>query len=292
MKPLRTLLLAGLVAAVAATIAPLTTSVAEAAVPGLQTVSFQSPVGTAQQRTVTVGCPAGTSLLSPSGQINAGVSGRYVLTAVVPVDDTTARVSAALRAGAAPAPWSLTARATCAPALPGLVTVSAVSATDSDPVKYAQAACPGRKQAVGVGAVVHAPAGQVGISEMAPTGTAGSIAAATEADQVAAPGTWNVVTFLRCADWQYGLTAVSATGARSTGTSHQQTVSCPAQTVAVTGGALISLQDTAANPHGMFVDETVPLGSTFSAVGASGASHGPWNVITTAVCARPRPLTL
>jgi hypothetical protein len=284
MKPLRSLLVAGLAATAALVAMPLTASPAAAAVPGLQTVEQETVVDQAASKLAKATCPAGTVLLSGTAQIN-GPSAAYLLQQVVPLGDNAVQVVASRRLGGSTGAWSLAARATCSRPLPGLVTVQSRSEVDSAGTKFAQAPCPAGKQALGAGALISgAPTGTVGIAETAPLGEA-SIAAAAEVRENSTTSRWSVTTFTRCADPLPGLKTVFTAAPRQSGRNSQVVAQCPAGTKVLGGGVLASLQDTPKNPLGLFVDEVVPLGTSVNVVGSTGTSTGPWNVTAAAVCA-------
>lgn len=169
--------------------------------PGLERVSATSPL-TSSAKSVTVACPAGKRVLGTGGDVNT-FNGQVLLDALRPAASLAhVTMAAAEDETGNPAPWSLTAYATCA-SYGGLERVTADSGLSSSN-KGVTAECTGGRRAVGAGGEIHTFNAQVALAALVPfepgfpPGTAGTSTLGVE-DETGNPANWAVVADAVCA---------------------------------------------------------------------------------------------
>jgi hypothetical protein len=182
-----------------------------------------------------------------------------------------------------------------AAAVPGLVRVSATSASDSLDFKSVTATCPVGKALIGTGYQINGATGEVVVDDFRPNG--GPAAAPTslfvgayEEDPFA--GNWTITAFAICANPLPGLVRIASTGASGSLDFQSVTATCPA------GKALLGTGYELNGALGeAVVDDFVPSGGTAAAptslfVGAYEADPnflGNWTITAYAICANPLP---
>ncbi|BCL15911.1 hypothetical protein [Micromonospora sagamiensis] len=177
-------------------------------------------------------------------------------------------------------------------AVPGLVRISATSASNSSDFRSVTATCPVGKVLVGTGYEITGATGEVVVDDFTPNG--GTLTAPTavtvgayEADAFA--GNWTVTAYAICANPLAGLVRVSALSPTDSNDFHSVTAACP--TGKVLTGAGFEL--TGVTGEGV-VDDFRPNGGTVNAptavtVGAYEADSfvDNWTAAAYAICANP-----
>jgi len=151
-------------------------------------------------KSVTARCPAGTQLTGASGQINGAV-GNVVMDDLRPNGAVPNGVTVTGAEIDPEASWSATAIALCANPLPGLVRVTATSASNSSN-KSATATCPRGKKLVGLGGELNGATGEVVIDDYRPSEfLTGATVTGNEAVDLdgAFGGNWTVTAYAICA---------------------------------------------------------------------------------------------
>ncbi|TDB70240.1 hypothetical protein [Micromonospora sp. KC723] len=179
-------------------------------------------------------------------------------------------------------------------AVPGLVRISAVSASNSNDFRSVTAACPAGKVLIGTGYEVNGATGEVVVDDFTPNGSTVTAPTAVtvgayEADTFA--GSWSVTAYAVCASPLAGLVRVTAAGTTDSNDFHGTTAACPTGKVMTGAG----FEMTGATGEAV-VDDFTPNGSTVTAptavtVGAYEAETftGNWSLTAYAICASPVP---
>src|ERR1700761_320344 len=108
------------------------------AVPGLGLHSASAALSTADTKSVSVVCPAGTKPIGGGFFISGGSGGRISVTRLQALSPSnTYAVTATEADDGNPGAWALYGYATCAPSLPGLSYVSYSTTSDSAASKIA-----------------------------------------------------------------------------------------------------------------------------------------------------------
>ncbi|HEX8629199.1 MAG TPA: hypothetical protein VF755_13630 [Catenuloplanes sp.] len=180
-------------------------------------------------------------------------------------------------------------------AVPGIVRVSAASATDSADFKSVTVTCPVGKQLIGTGYEVSGATGEVVVDDFRPNGGAAAaptsvFVGAYEEDPLAA--SWTLTAYAICANPLPGLVRISVTGALNSTDFHSTTAACPAGKTLTGSGFEVNGATGEA-----VVDDFQPNGSALAAptsvsVGAYEADPDylpNWSLTAYAICANPLP---
>jgi hypothetical protein len=206
---------------------------------GVRFVTRTGPLGSPASVVVTAACPDGTSAVGGGAVI--GGSGRVRVNAAVPGPEGFT-VLAVEPSGGATEQWQLVVTATCVPiaAVPGLLYVSAFSATDSAAGHSATVECPAGRRLIGMGGLVDS--NNIGQDRLTLAGIrpdAGLTALTSvgyETDQGFA-GYWRVKATAVCA---YPITGLTRIGGASTGSDSTSPklvrAACPAGTTVLSAG--------------------------------------------------------
>lgn len=168
-------------------------------------------------------------------------------------------------------------------AVPGLTIITVSSATDSNDHKSARAECPDDTVAIGSGATIEGGLGQVNIESVVPSSD--SVSALAYEDANGTTNQWSVTAQAICANPPPGHTIVYTPSAQ-TAVNKSVTATCPANTVVIGSGALLS---------GSFGDvELEKVRTDLTSVTVTGNEIGagtatPWSVYAYASCANPLP---
>ncbi|GIJ80422.1 hypothetical protein SAMN05443287_10465 [Micromonospora phaseoli] len=266
---------------------------ASAAVPGLVRIAAVSATNSTDFRSVTATCPVGKRLIGTGYEIN-GAFGEVVVDDLRPNGSTVAAPTAvtvgAYEADPFAGNWNVTAYAICANPLPGLVRVTAVSATDSNDFHSATAACPTGKVLTGTGFELTGITGDGVVDDLRPNGGPASApnavtVGAYEVDTFLS--SWNTRAYAICANPVAGLARITTVSALNSTDSRFSTATCPAGKVLTGSG----FEVTGALGE-VVVDDFRPNGSTITAPTAvtSGAYEedpfaGNWQLRSYAICA-------
>ncbi|MCZ7437977.1 hypothetical protein O7598_16325 [Micromonospora sp. WMMC241] len=179
-------------------------------------------------------------------------------------------------------------------AVPGLVRISAVSATNSNDFRTVTATCPAGKVLTGTGYQIDGARGEAVVDDLRPNGGPATAPTAVtvgayEADAFA--GNWNVTAYAICANPVPGLVRASVTSANNSNDFRSAIVSCPAGKVLTgTGYELNGATGEAV------VDDLRPNGGPGTAPTAvvvdayeADAFAGSWRVTGYAICANRLP---
>ena len=179
-------------------------------------------------------------------------------------------------------------------AVPGLVRISAVSATNSTDFKTVTATCPAGKVLTGTGYELNGAGGEVIVDDLRPNGgpaiaPTSVTVGAYEADPFA--GNWSLTGYAICANPVPGLVRATVTSASNSNDFRSAIVSCPLGKVLTgTGYELNGATGEAV------VDDFRPNGGpaiapTSVTVGAYEADPfaGNWSLTGYAICANPVP---
>ena len=177
-------------------------------------------------------------------------------------------------------------------AVPGLVRISATSASTSNDFQSVTATCPVGKVLTGAGYEVNGATGEAVVDDFRPNG---GVAAAPTAVSVGAyeaepfAGNWSVTAYAVCANPLAGLVRISATGASASNDFQSATATCPVGKVLTGTGFELN----GATGEGV-VDDFRPNGGVAAAptavtVGAyeAEAFAANWSVTAYAICANP-----
>ncbi|TDC78612.1 hypothetical protein E1193_20395 [Micromonospora sp. KC606] len=179
-------------------------------------------------------------------------------------------------------------------AVPGLVRISAISASNSNDFRSVTATCPAGKVLTGTGYEINGAAGEVVVDDFRPNGSTVTAPTAVtvgayEADPFA--GNWSVTAYAVCANPLPGLVRISAVGSNDSNDFHSTTAACPVGKVMT--GAGFEMNGVTGEA---VVDDFRPNGSTVTAptavtVGAYEADPfaGNWSLNAYAICANPIP---
>ncbi|WP_341720073.1 hypothetical protein QQG74_10350 [Micromonospora sp. FIMYZ51] len=173
--------------------------------PGLVRVTTVSPTNSNDFHSTTATCPAGKRLTG-TGYEMTGILGEGVVDDLRPNGSTisapTAVTVGAYEADSFLGNWNVRAYAICANPLPGLVRVTATSASNSTDSRFVSAACPAAKVLTGAGYEVVGALGEVVVDDFRPNGNAGTAPTAVTAgayEEDAYPSTWRVQAYAICA---------------------------------------------------------------------------------------------
>ncbi|XTZ18481.1 hypothetical protein ACQSSU_14490 [Micromonospora echinospora] len=179
-------------------------------------------------------------------------------------------------------------------AVPGLVRISTVSASNSNDFRSVTATCPVGKVLVGTGYEITGATGEVVVDDLRPNGGPATAPTAVtvgayEADAFA--GNWTITAYAICANPVAGLVRIAAVSSTDSGVFHSATAACPTGKVLTgTGFELNGITGEGT------VDDFRPNGSAVSAptavtVGAyeSDTFFGNWSATAYAICANPVP---
>ncbi|SCL14505.1 hypothetical protein GA0070616_0460 [Micromonospora nigra] len=179
-------------------------------------------------------------------------------------------------------------------AVPGLVRIAAVSASNSNDFRSVTATCPAGKVLTGTGYEINGATGEVVVDDLRPNGSTVTAPTAVtvgayEADPFA--GNWTVTAYAVCANPLPGLIRVTAVSDTDLNDFHAATAACPFGKVLTGTG----FEMTGITGEGV-VDDLRPNGSPVSApnavtVGAYEVDTflGSWNVRAYGICANPIP---
>ncbi|MEV4758356.1 hypothetical protein AB0J86_25005 [Micromonospora sp. NPDC049559] len=174
-----------------------------------------------------------------------------------------------------------------AAAVPGLVRISEVSASNSDDVRSVTATCPVDTVALSGGYEINGATGEVTVTYLRPNTTSVS-AIAYEEDAFAS--NWTLTTYAVCATEPAGLLHITASGSSNSNDFKSVPATCSA------GDGLIGLGFSVGATGEAVVDDFRPNGGTSTAptsvtVGAyeAEAYAGNWAVTTYGVCANTLP---
>ncbi len=210
---------------------------AVAAVPGLTTVKVTSVSDSASVKSIIATCPAGTSVIGGGYQLGGTLSRAEVhVPELRPLGNGIEAVAYEDDNGFA-SNWTLQAIAVCADPLPGLITVTAASASNSTTPKYALVGCPANTQLVGTAASVGGGGGEVVLNRVQPTAT--SLMVTAYEDGTGTTNSWNVQAHAFCATPPAGLQIVSGSSG-TTSIGKGLTVTCPAGKGVLGGGVFVS----------------------------------------------------
>ncbi|WP_146228143.1 hypothetical protein [Micromonospora sp. S4605] len=197
-----------------------------------------------------------------------------------------------LIAGAAVAAAIVVPAAPASAAVPGLVRVSATSASNSTDFRSVTATCPVGKVLTGAGYELNGATGEAVVDDFRPNGGAATAPTAVtvgayEAEAFA--GNWSVTAYAICANPVAGLVRVSATSASNSNDFRSVTATCPVGKVLTGTGYEL----TGVTGEGV-VDDFRPNGGVATAptsvtVGAyeADAFAGNWTATAYAICANP-----
>jgi hypothetical protein len=165
--------------------------------PGQEIVSNTTPDGTAN-RSVSVSCPAGKQVVGAAGEEFNGL-GQVILDDVRPnAALTSVTVNGLEDQTGYTAFWTLTARAICATAPPGLERVSAASGLDSSP-KSVTVSCPTGKNLLGMGYDTNTFNGEVLIDSFRPNEALTSVTLSAVEDVDGNAFNWSLTAYGICA---------------------------------------------------------------------------------------------
>lgn len=179
-------------------------------------------------------------------------------------------------------------------AVPGLVRIAAVSASNSNNFRTVTATCPAGKVLTGTGYEINGATGEVVVDDLRPNGSTVTAPTAVtvgayEADPFA--GNWTVTAYAICANPLPGLIRVTAVSDTDLNDFHAATAACPFGKVLTGTG----FEMTGITGKGV-VDDVRPNGSPVSApnavtVGAYEVDTflSSWNVRAYGICADPIP---
>jgi len=154
-------------------------------------------------KTVTVDCPAGTTVIGGGGYVGGTTNQAFItgLEPVVAMNGTGYRTTATEDETGYAGDWYVVGYALCAPAPAGLEYRSASTTSSSQSSQGVSATCTTGKQVLGTGAVVNGGGREVGLSHMLPTPDALThVAAVAHEDETGYGGMWSVTAFAVCAN--------------------------------------------------------------------------------------------
>ncbi|MDG4801207.1 hypothetical protein [Micromonospora sp. WMMD980] len=177
-------------------------------------------------------------------------------------------------------------------AVPGLVRISAVSATNSNDYRTVTATCPAGKVLTGTGYELNGATGEAVVDDLRPNGGPATAptsvtVGAYEADAFA--GNWSVTAYAICANPLAGLVRASVAGASNSNDFRSVAAPCPAGKVLTGAGYEVNGATGEA-----VVDDFRPNGgpataptSVTSGTYEEDAFAGNWSLTSYAVCATP-----
>ena len=171
--------------------------ICSSSLPGTETVTATSP-SNSSTKTASVTCPAGKRVLGVGGGVSAA-NGQVILDGLGPNTGLTAASATGVEVqGGSAGDWTVRVDAVCAPPLPGLQLVSAVSGLDSND-KSLIAQCPGLKNLVGAGGDISAAGGQAGLNRVLPSAALDAVTVRANEDEDGYAGPWGLTAFAVCA---------------------------------------------------------------------------------------------
>jgi hypothetical protein len=198
---------------------------APAAVIGLTQVAPQSAF-TSANKGITATCPAGMNVLSAGADTTPG-QGEVVIDQITPSADLrSVRVRAHEDDTATPSDWYIQAFATCAYPPPGLVRVTATTASNSAS-KGINATCPAGKKLFGIGADLSVSNGNVLIDRLSPNSALTALTAHAVEDEDGTTASWALHAYAICATPVAGMERVMVTEAQNAPVSSNTQVACP-----------------------------------------------------------------
>jgi hypothetical protein len=174
--------------------------------------SATSPNDTADLKSATAHCPAGTRVLGGGAVMGGNID--VHITGMLP--DPVANTFTAYAAEHGPGnwPWHVTAHAICAPEPPGLIYVADFAGGDSAASRTAYAWCPAGRKVLGVGGRVTAPdVRKVFLTAVKPTGTGNGAELAGIEMSGGYAGNWWLHSWAICATEPAGWDVVAAANA-------------------------------------------------------------------------------
>jgi hypothetical protein len=178
------------------------------AIPGLVYMSDMSTANSSTTKTLTVDCPAGTTVIGGGGHVST-FGGEVFLTGLEPVvsmSGTAYRVAATEDETGYAGSWRLFGYAICAPAPLGLEYQTETSTPNSNSSQGVAATCSRGKYVIGAGAVINGGGRNVGLSHSLPTpNPPTAVAAVAHEGENGYGGTWSVTSHAVCADPLPGL---------------------------------------------------------------------------------------
>ncbi len=267
--------------AVPAAAGPVTPLVAQ-----IQRVEAASPTNGASPKTVTVDCPAGTSVYNASGRINGGV-GAVVLDDVTPNDALTSVTVTAYEA-TPDASWSVIAYAMCGSAVLNLQRIPIDSVTNSASPKAVTPSCPGPTRLYGLGAQITGGVGHVLIDDLTPDAglTSVRVTAYEIGDYL---NNWHITGYAICGNPVATMTRMAVSNPAPPAAPNMvspksaTTPDCPAGTSLHGGGGTIT-----GGLGGVSLDDLTPSGAlvNFMSTGYSIPGFNPsWRMTSYAICA-------
>lgn len=241
---------------------------ASAAIPGLVRVLATSPTN-AVDKGVTVACPAGKNVVNAAGLVTLA-GGEVVMDDILPNSTLTTVTVTGHETDPFAGNWSVTAIAHCAFPPPGLVRVTATSASNSTD-KGITATCPAGKNVIGTGGEITSATGEVIMDDLTPNSTLTSVTVTGNEDSVFG-GLWSVRAHAICANPLPGLVRVDAATV-SDSSNKGITAVCPVGKVVVGSGAditgalgevVIDNINAGVTSVSMFANEEDPLATIWS----------------------------
>lgn len=224
------LLAAGLSATVSA--AP-----ASAALPGAELVwSPSAPPSSETTRSAAAACPTGKRVVGTFA-FTSGAPRDVVITALIPTGAGAIGIAREDQDGT-DANWSLTVQIVCAAPIPGLITVSAFSATDSSN-KQVTATCPAGTRLFASGWNLTDSGGQVMLNQVAQAADLSGVSITGMEDQDGYGTAWRLTTYGICAQWLPGLALTTATSSIDSADKSVLLVCGPGQRRLTAGWSLI-----------------------------------------------------
>jgi hypothetical protein len=167
--------------------------------PGQEIVSNVTAQNSVSDKEVSVSCPGTKRVVGGAGEIFNGL-GQVLLDSTVPnAALTTVNVHALEDETGTGMSWSLTARAICADALPGLERVSSSSTLDSNTPKGATASCPTGKTLLSAGFDLNTFNGEILLGSLSPDNMLTQATASGIEDVTGNPFNWSVTSYGICA---------------------------------------------------------------------------------------------
>jgi hypothetical protein len=255
---------------------------AQAAIVGLERVSPSTPVDSSNKG-ITATCPAGKRLVGTGADVTPG-SGHVLIDDIRPSADLQGlTVNAVEDETGSAANWYVHTLAICAYAPPGLVRVSATSATNSSN-KSLPVNCPSGKRLLSIGAEINSPNGQVLLEDLTPIAGLASATVKAIEDQNGNPASWSLTSYAICANPIAGLVRVSRTTPSDSSSPKLVDAPCPAGKQAVGTGGDIN------TPNGQIVLDAVfpypDLNTTgMGAWEDESGNTANWSLTAYAICA-------
>ncbi|MFC7545688.1 hypothetical protein [Plantactinospora sp. GCM10030261] len=265
------------------------------ALPSWQRVSATSLTDSEPVKTAIAACPAGKVVVGGGGWVfalAAADDAKVMVTGLEPVH--SGNLDSYVASGAEVAPgmtgtWWVEAYAICAAAPAGYEVVSGSTAPSSSTVQETAAGCGGTKRAIGTGARINNPGGQVSLQLARPSGPRDIARVTAKEDANGYAATWNVTAYAICAN---PISGFSVQGAPSTQTgsanAKSASVQCPVGTrlhsvaAATSGGT--SLTDT---PAGVAIQQVFPSSDQRTAsvyAVETSPTNASWDLVAQAIC--------